>query len=85
MHFFVRYQYPVRRYNATATSQRGIAIVVRKNNGIPKTAMPIIASRAIVHKQMLWQICQDPKILEMPEALLTVLTIFVLIFCFPVV
>lgn len=47
----------------------GTTILVRNNKGIPVTVIPINANKAINPRQTLWQICQDPRILAVPEIL----------------
>ena len=54
---------------ARATNQTGIAIFVKNNKGMPVKVIPMTESIAINPKQILWQTCQEPKILAAPEML----------------
>ena len=75
-HFLCTYIPAVNKNNTTAILQTGTAILVRNSSGIPVMVIPMRLSRAISPKQILWQICQDPKMLVKPDKLPSVPTVF---------
>jgi len=61
-------------------SQKGTASFVKNARGIPTIVMPMTANSATIPKQILWQTCQEPKMLAAPETLPVLAIIFSLIF-----
>lgn len=53
--------------SSTAIAHKGTAILVRKSSGIPVMVIPIRLKAKINPRQILWQICQEPNMLAIPE------------------